>query len=251
MPVGAGVGAAIRIGTSGWEYAHWGGRFYPSDLPRDRWFAHYADAFDTVEINATFYRLPSADVFGGWARRAPDGFVFAVKASRYLTHVKRLREPEEPLERLWTRARRLGEHLGPMLYQLPPRWKRNMERLEAFLDAVPRDAPQAIEVRDARWYGPELDELLAAAGVGLCLHDMPGSVPPTLEPVGPMAYVRFHGFGAKYGGGYPDDELERWADRMAGWADGGRPVWAYFNNDIGGHAVRDAQRLRGMLERRR
>lgn len=243
------MSAQVRIGTSGWEYRDWTGRFYPAELPRDRRLEFYADRFDTVELNNSFYRLPEPDTFGGWARRVPDGFAFAVKASRYLTHVRRLREPEEPLERLWTRARRLGGHLGPMLYQLPPRWLPNRERLAAFLAAVPRPEPQAIEIRDRRWYGQDLSTTLERAGVALCLHDMPGSATRP-QRVGPFVYVRFHGSGAKYGGRYTPQRLSAWAARMAEWASSGWPVWAYFNNDIDGHAVVDADRLRALLARR-
>ena len=243
------MSARVRIGTSGWEYAHWKGSFYPRDLPRDRRFEFYAERFDTVELNATFYRLPGADVFAGWADRAPNGFVFAVKASRYLTHLRRLREPAEPLDRLWSRARRLGRHLGPMLYQLPPRWRPNLERLEAFLAAVPPDDDQALEFRDRRWDRPDVITTLGASPVSLCLHDMPGSE-TTPRPVGRLVYVRFHGAGARYGGSYSSQRLSAWAGRIAGWAAAGLPVWAYFNNDLGGHAVVDADRLRTMVDRR-
>jgi uncharacterized protein YecE (DUF72 family) len=145
----------VRVGTSGWEYRDWRGRFYPRDLPKDRWLEHYVQHFDTVELNTSFYRLPAAETFAAWRDRLPDGFAMAVKASRYLTHIKRLRDPDEPLERFWSRARRLGDRLGPVLYQLPPRWRRNAERLAEFLDAVPRGAPQAIEFRDPSWYDPD------------------------------------------------------------------------------------------------
>lgn len=244
-----GVTAPIRIGTSGWEYDDWRGRFYPTDLSRDRWLEFYAERFDTVELNASFYRLPGGETFAGWARRVPVGFVFAVKASRYLTHVRRLREPGEPLDRLWSRAGRLGHHLGPVLYQLPPRWLPNVERLDAFLRAVPPDATQAIEIRDRRWYRADVLGAIATSSVSLCLHDMPGSEPP-LQPVGPIAYVRFHGAGERYGGAYSPQRLRAWADRMVGWAEDGRPVWAFFNNDRDGHAVLDADRLRAMIMRR-
>ena len=244
------MSAGVRIGTSGWEYAHWRGRFYPRDLPRDRWLEFYAREFDTVELNNSFYRLPDADAFTTWARRVPDGFSFAVKASRYLTHVRRLREPTEPLDRLWSRARCLGDHLGPMLYQLPPRWRPNPERLASFLEALPDGHPQALEIRDPRWYGRWLVSRLEGAGVSLCLHDMAGSAPQP-EPIGPFVYVRFHGSGIRYGGRYTPQRLAAWASRMAEWAASGSPVWAYFNNDMDGHAIRDAERLRSMLMRRR
>ena len=239
----------VRIGTSGWEYRHWAGGFYPLELPRSRWLEFYASRFDTVELNNSFYRLPDADTFDGWRRRVPDGFAFAVKASRYPTHLRRLRDPAEPLERLWSRARHLEDRLGPVLYQLPPRWRPNHDRLATFLAALPRDHQQAIEVRDRRWYGRRLSAALDDAGVALCLHDMSGSATRP-ERVGPFVYVRFHGSGEKYGGSYPSQRLTAWAARISAWAEAGWPVWAYFNNDIGGHAVRDADRLRVMLARR-
>lgn len=238
-----------RIGTSGFEYAHWRDDFY-AGVPRTRWLERYSQEFDTVELNATFYRLPAADAFDRWAARVPDSFRFAVKASRYLTHMKRLREPHEPIERLWRRASRLERRFGPVLYQLPPRWKPNLDRLQAFLAAIPPDHPQAIEIRDDRWYGPEAIRMLRGADVALCLHDMPGSATRP-EPVGPFVYLRFHGAGGeKYGGRYPSQRLAAWADRIGSWVGDGLPVWAYFNNDIGGHAVRDAARLREMVARR-
>jgi uncharacterized protein YecE (DUF72 family) len=243
------VSVRVRVGTSGWEYRHWAGRFYPRQLARDRWLEFYAQRYDTVELNNSFYRLPAAETFASWAERVPRGFTFAVKASRYLTHLRRLREPDEPLDRLWSRARRLGGHLGPMLYQLPPRWRPNHERLADFLRALPSREPQAIEIRDRRWYGRRLSAALDEAGVALCLHDMAGSATRP-EPIGPFAYVRFHGSGARYGGRYTSQRLAAWATRMAEWAASGRPVWAYFNNDIDGHAVRDADRLREFLARR-
>jgi uncharacterized protein YecE (DUF72 family) len=240
--------AAVRIGTSGWEYRHWAGRFYPANLPMDRWLEHYGSEFDTVELNNPFYRLPDGDQFATWARRVPASFRFAVKASRYLTHLRRLREPREPLDRLWSRARRMGDRLGPVLYQLPPRWRPNRERLAAFLRAVP-EAPQAVEFRDRRWYGASTTALLRDAGVALCLHDMPGSATRP-EPVGPFVYLRFHGSTGRYAGSYSSQRLTAWADRIAGWAGEGLPVWAYFNNDVDGHAVRDAVRLRSLVARR-
>jgi uncharacterized protein YecE (DUF72 family) len=242
------MAASVRIGTSGWEYRHWEGRFYPRDLPRDRWLEHYATEFDTVELNNSFYRLPGADQFRRWADRVPARFRFAVKASRYLTHVKRLRDPDEPIRRFWTRVRHLGPRRGPVLYQLPPRWKPDLDRLEAFLDAVPR-AAQAVEIRDRRWYGPTTFALLEGARVALVLHDMPGSASEPV-PVGPLVYIRFHGAGAKYGGSYSPQLLSAWADRVAGWAREGLPVWAYFNNDAAAHATRDADRFRSYVSSR-
>ena len=232
----------IRIGCSGWQYQHWRGDFYPAELPQSRWLEYYAERFDTVEINNTFYRLPEAQTFAAWGRRAPRGFIYAVKASRYLTHMKKLKEPRDALQRFFTRARRLGASFGPVLYQLPPRWPVNVDRFEAFLRALPRTRLHAVEFREPSWYATEIFQLLERYRVALCLHDMAGSASERIA-VGPFVYVRFHGV-QKYAGRYSDDVLEGWAEWLASQARSGRAVYAYFNNDVGGHAPRDAARLR-------
>jgi uncharacterized protein YecE (DUF72 family) len=239
----------FRVGCSGWQYRHWRGEFYPADLPASRWFDYYAERFDTVEINNSFYRLPEAAVFEGWRRRAPRGFLYAVKASRYLTHNKKLKDPEEPVARFFDRATHLSEKLGPVLYQLPPGWKVNLERLEAFLALLPRRARHVMEFRDRSWYSDAVFEALDRGAVALCLHDMPGSAPER-RSVGPFAYVRFHGYDERYGGRYSDERLEDWAGWLTERTLEGRDVYAYFNNDVGGHAPQDALRLRAMLEAR-
>jgi len=233
----------VRVGCSGWQYKHWRGNFYPADLPLKSWFEHYASVFDTVEINNSFYRLPEASTFAAWSARAPRGFLFAVKASRFLTHMKKLKEPEDPLDRFFRRARSLGRHLGPVLYQLPPGWKLDLGRLEYFLMSLPRDVAQVIEFRDTTWYAPEVYALLERHRVSLCLHDMPGSATGRLR-VGPCVYVRFHGASGRYNGSYPDDRLADWAQWLEEQARTGIDVYAYFNNDVGGHAPRNALVLR-------
>ena len=242
-------GGHARIGCSGWEYKHWRGDFYPADLPRTEWFQHYASRLDTVEINNSFYRLPERATFEAWRKRAPNGFEFAVKASRFLTHMKKLKDPEEPLERLFSRMRGLGSRLGPVLYQLPPGWKVNVERFRHFLDVLPDDARHVVEFRDPSWYDREVCRLMEERGVALCLHDMKGSATKR-ERVGPFVYVRFHGTTSKYGGGYSEDCLRGWADWLNAQRDQGCDVYAYFNNDAGGHAPRDAMTLRRVLEDR-
>jgi uncharacterized protein YecE (DUF72 family) len=237
--------SSVRVGCSGWQYAHWRGDFYPADVPQSQWLEYYAACFDTVEINNTFYRLPESPTFAAWRRRAPRGFVYAVKASRFLTHMKKLKDPEEPLRRFFTRARQLQRTFGPVLYQLPPRWPLNVERLEAFLRRLPRGRPQAIEFREPSWYADAVFALLERYGVALCLHDMHGSASGMLA-VGPFVYVRFHGV-QKYSGSYADGVLDRWAAWLAERARAGLPVYAYFNNDTGGHAPRDAVRLRDRI----
>jgi uncharacterized protein YecE (DUF72 family) len=235
-----------RVGCSGWQYRHWRGDFYPGSLPQSRWFEHYASVFDTVEINNTFYRLPEMATFAAWAERAPADFEFAIKASRFLTHMKKLKDPEEPVERMFSRMRALGSHLGPVLYQLPPGWTVDADRFAHFLDVLPEQVRHAVEFRDSSWYVPAIRALAAAHDVAICLHDMPGSATGR-NVEGPFVYVRFHGASTRYGGSYSDDRLRRWAawlnDRLAEGCD----VYAYFNNDVGGHAPRNALTLRRML----
>ena len=239
--------ARVRIGCSGWQYKHWRGDFYPDNLPASRWLEHYAAHFDTVEINNSFYRLPSAETFAAWRSRVPRGFLYAVKASRYLTHMKKLTTPADPLALLFSRARQLRDRLGPTLYQLPPRWPRNLERLAAFVRALPKSRQHAIEFRDPSWYTDETFDLLERHHVALCLHDMAGSATGRMA-VGPFVYVRLHG-PQKYAGRYPDSQLREWADWTARRSQQGVPVYIYFNNDTGGHAPRDAIRLRDLCHR--
>lgn len=236
----------IRIGCSGWNFKHWRERFYPKGLPVARWFEFYAEHFDTVEINNSFYRLPKPETFAKWRDQAPPGFCYAVKANRYITQAKKLIDPEEPLERMMTSVRHVGDRLGPILYQLPSSLGLNLERLKQFLSVLPRDVTSVFEFRDRSWYGPETYGLLERHGASFCIHDMAGSASERIA-VGPIAYVRFHGGKGKYWGRYSDDALLGWADWMVEQADSGRSVWAYFNNDIHADAIHDAQTLRSMV----
>jgi uncharacterized protein YecE (DUF72 family) len=227
---------------------------YPPDLPSARWLSSYAGRFATVEVNNTFYRLPEESTFAAWRAQVPRGFRFAVKASRFITHVKRLRDPEEPLERLFTRLRPLGAALGPVLYQLPPRWCPDTDRLEMFLSALPARLPgtshrlhHVMEMRDSRGYEECVLELLVRHRVSLCVHDMPGSASPRLA-TGPIVYVRLHGSEQRYGGTYPDVVLDDWAAWIRRMLAEGYDVYTYFNNDMHGHAVSDAERLRLRVE---
>ena len=243
---------ALRIGCSGWQYKHWRADFYPAELPQTRWFAHYALSFDTVEINNSFYRLPEATTFARWREQAPRRFLYAVKASRFLTHMKKLKDPEDPLFRFFENAKQLGPHLGPILYQLPPNFGINLERLEVFLRALRtsyRGYQHTLEFRESSWYDERVFELLRRYGVALCLHDMQKSATGKMV-VGPFIYVRYHFGTQRYGGRYDDERLEEWADWLAARAGEGLDVYAYFNNDTGGHAPRDAVRLRAMIQRR-
>jgi uncharacterized protein YecE (DUF72 family) len=238
--------APIRIGCSGWIYRHWRGAFYPEKRAVKHWFQYYAEHFDTVEINNSFYRLPKAETFDAWREQAPSGFCYAVKANRFLTQAKKLKDCEEPLKRMMPPFRHLGEALGPILYQLPPRFRINLERLESFLQIVARDVTNIFEFRDKSWYVPETLALLDRYGASFCAHDMPGSASPR-EAVGPVAYLRFHGGEGKYWGRYSDERLIGCTDWMVAQARAGRAVWAYFNNDAEAHAIHDAQTLRAMV----
>ncbi|WP_116089861.1 DUF72 domain-containing protein [Sphingomonas crusticola] len=245
MPQGTedGDGASIRIGCSGWNYRHWRGPFYPEKLPVKRWFEFYAEQFDTVEINNSFYRLPPAETFDKWREQAPPGFAYAVKANRYLTQAKKLKDCAEPVARMMAPVRHLGATLGPILYQLPPTLQLNLARLEEFLTLLPKDLIHVFEFRHPSWYVPETSELLAAKGASFCCHDMAGSVSPRWA-VGPIVYVRFHGGVGKYWGRYERALLADWADWMQEKKAHGRTVWAYFNNDIFAHAIADALELK-------
>ena len=234
---------AVRVGCSGWQYKHWKGDFYPADLPQTAWLEYYARHFDTVEVNNSFYRLPDEGIFASWKARTPAAFLFGVKASRFLTHMKKLKDPEEPVERLFSRARELQGKFGPVLYQLPRQLPKNLERLAGFLAILPPRVKHAIEFRESSWYDEEVMRLLRKHHVAICLHDMPGSVPPRLLTAR-FAYIRFHGATGRYNGAYPRQLLEQWADWLAAID---CPAFVYFNNDIGGHAPRDARTLRELL----
>ena len=256
VPASDGPGVA-HIGCSGWHYKSWKGIVYPADLPTTDWLRAYTRRFATVELNNSFYRLPAESTFAAWREQVPRGFVFAVKASRFLTHIKRLRDPEEPLDRLLTHAKPLGPTLGPLLYQIPPRWFPDPERLETFLAALPerftltsrRRLYHVLEVRDPRGYEPWVIDLLRRYNVTLCVHDMRQSESPLLL-VGPILYIRFHGYGVKYGGSYPDEVLDEWARWIRKALATGRDAYVYFNNDVNGYAVYDAERLRLRVEGR-
>ena len=239
----------IWIGTSGWIYPHWVGRFYPPDLPARDHLAFYAQHFPTVEINRSFYRLPTRDQFRSWAEQTAGhpGFLFAVKASRYITHLKKLRDVDEALDRFIDAAAGLGERLGPCLYQLPPHWRADPLRLEQFVARLPRQHCAAFEFGDPSWYRPDIARILEDGGCAL-VTAVGGSLssPPDAPRVGPFDYVRFH-HGA-HGIGFSRAELEQWAKRLAGYAAEGRDAYAYFNNDPDGHAVADACTLRELLE---
>lgn len=241
----------VWIGTSGWHYQHWRGGLYPAGLPASKWLAHYAQRFSTVELNNAFYRLPEGRTFAAWSAALPEGFVVAVKMSRYLTHVKRLHDPREPVNRFMERARELGDKLGPVLLQLPPNLRLDLDSLDAALAEFPRHVRVAVELRHGSWFVPDTRELLESRGAALCIAD-------TYEGLGvnspawrtaDWGYIRFHAGRARPHPCYGRTALQTWADRLAElWPDRS-DVFAYFNNDGHGCAPRDARVLAAAVSR--
>jgi uncharacterized protein YecE (DUF72 family) len=241
--------APIHVGCSGWVYRHWREIYYPPALPQKQWFAHYSAEFDTVEINASFYRLPLLKTFEGWRNKAPPGFRYAVKVNRFITHNKKLLDCVGPVAEFAGLARALGDKLGPLLHQLPPSLRRNDERLAAYLAHLPADLEHVVEFRHDSWYDPAVLALLDRHGAGFVAHDLAGLLSPRWAS-GRTTYVRFHGTGGKYWGRYSDDQMAEWADWLMAQRSDGRSVWAYFNNDIHGHALEDARTLKRALATR-
>ncbi|EPR43981.1 protein of unknown function DUF72 [Desulfovibrio sp. X2] len=234
------------VGTSGWSYAHWHGPFYPEDLGQDGELGYYARRFRSVEVNATFYRLPEAHTVRAWREQAGPGFVFACKASRYATHMKKLKAPGRSTGKLFAVLREFGEALGPVLFQLPPRWSLNLPRLRAFLAVLPEGLRCAFELRDRSWIVPSVLDLLEKAGAAFCIYELAGYRSPR-EVTAPFVYLRLHGPGDAYQGSYADEELADWAGAARAWLEEGRDVYCYFDNDQQGFAARDAARLRDLL----
>lgn len=234
----------VHVGTSGWHYQHWRERFYPRDLPSSQYLEFYARHFDTVELNNTFYRLPPAPAVEAWRDTSPPKFRFAVKGSRYLTHMKKLRDPAPGIERFFKRADLLGEKLGPVLFQLPPNWSVNESRLAGFLEALPTGHRYAIEFRDPSWNKPEITELLKRFQAAYCMFDLAGYQSPQTLTAN-FTYIRLHGPGRKYEGSYPRATLESWASRLREW-DLDR-AYVFFDNDQAAYAVEDALRLRELV----
>jgi len=232
-----------HIGTSGWQYADWRGRFYPEDVPQREWLEYYAGRFETVEVNNSFYRLPERDTFRAWRDRTPEGFIVTVKASRFITHLKRLKDPEEPVELLWERATGLGDRLGPVLFQLPPRFPVDVPRLKELVAVLPERLRAAFEFRDPSWYTRDVFDLIDGRGAALVWPHRPRDR-MTLPALGGWVYVRFHQ-GSMRGPDYRRDTLRRWASRIA--AADADEAFVYFNNDQGGAAIRDARTMRELL----
>ncbi|HTL61790.1 MAG TPA: DUF72 domain-containing protein [Nitrospira sp.] len=239
-------GCEVRIGTSGWHYKHWLGPFYPAELRPSEMLAWYMDRFDTVELNNSFYHLPAPETFAGWRRTTPSSFCFAVKGSRYITHRKKLNDPSSALRRFMEPVNALGDKLGPILFQLPPRWSCNVPRLNTFLEALPRARRYTFEFRDPSWHAPAVYRALGRYNAAFCLYELDGFEAP-YQLTADFVYVRLHGPGRKYQGDYSAKQLRDWARRITRWRTKLKAVYVYFDNDQAGYAAKNAAQLKSML----
>lgn len=243
------MSGAVHIGTSGWNYKHWKGVFYPQELPQKKWLAYYVDHFDTVEVNNTFYQLPLSSTFESWREIVPQGFTFALKASRFITHMKKLKDPQTSSEKFFDRSERLEDKLGPILFQLPPGWQLSIDRLTEFLEVIPSEHRYVFEFRNESWLTKAVFDLLKQHNVAFCIQDFRGKQSPR-EITADFAYVRMHGPGElAYAGSYAEAALKNWARQIESWRKELNDVYVYFNNDIGGCAVKDAARLQRLVSR--
>jgi len=239
------VASKIHIGTSGWHYPHWNGRFYPPGLPDREKLLYYAARFEIVELNNTFYRLPTESAVDGWREHSPADFRFAVKGSRFITHMKKLKDPGPALEKFFSRVDLLGRKMGPVLFQLPPRWEMDEKRLSAFLEALPEGPRYAFEFRDPTWNHPAIENLLRTFRAAYCIYDLAGYQSP-LTVTTDFTYVRLHGPGGKYQGSYSAEVLWEWGNRLRGW--GLKDSYIFFDNDQDAFAVQNAFQLKEMMD---
>jgi len=241
--------ADIRIGTSGYHYKHWLGRYYPAGMKANEMLAHYLRDFDTVELNNTFYQLPTESTFDAWRKNTPANFLYAVKGSRFITHMIKLKDAQRGLTNFMPRAERLRSKLGPILWQLPPGWKVNVERLEEFLSILPKEHRYTFELRNETWMTDEVLELLKKYNAAFCIYELAGYHSP-IELTADWTYVRLHGpTSFKYQGSYSDAQMEEWAERIRGWSRKLKAVYVYFDNDDSAYAVDNALTLKKMLGR--
>jgi uncharacterized protein YecE (DUF72 family) len=241
-------GGNIHIGTSGWHYEHWKGPFYPEDLSKDAFLSYYSQHLRTVEINNSFYQLPKREVLIQWRDAVPKGFIFSFKANRYITHMKKLKDPEDSLSRMLDAVRALDDKLGPILFQLPPKWGLDAERFYDFLDALPPQYRYAFELRDPEWLDTQVYNALTELGIAFCIYEFAGRVSPK-EITADFVYIRLHGpTDVPYQGKYSTQTLSGWAGAISTWVGQGREVFCYFDNDEAGYAAQDALRLQEMLK---
>ncbi len=236
----------IYIGTSGWNYAHWIGTFYPGKLKSTGYLGYYANHFHSVEVNNSFYRWPEEHIFNSWKVTVPGNFVFSVKANRYITHMKKLIVDKRSLNELFGRSAELGRKCGPILFQLPPNWKMNIERLKTFLEALPPKRRCTFEFRHPSWHCDDVYALLTQHQCAFCIYDIGGFQSPILATTN-FVYIRLHGPGNKYQGSYTDGELNSWADQCMQWAKEGKDTFIYFDNDEKAYATLNAKTLQDKI----
>ena len=234
----------IHIGTSGWIYDHWGKVFYPKECPKTKWLEFYVTHFGTVELNASFYRLPKPQTFENWRKRTPDSFLWAVKANRFITHIKRLKDAEEPLERFHGSVEMLKEKLGPILIQLPPSLSFDEAVLSNFCQHLKVNHRYALEVRHPSWAQERAIDILRDNNIALCISDTAGRYPYIEEDTATFIYIRLHGSKKLYASEYSEEELEAYARKIRDWS---KDIYLYFDNDYGGYAIRNAKRLKEIL----
>jgi uncharacterized protein YecE (DUF72 family) len=237
---------SIHIGTSGWHYKHWRGPFYPSDMTAKDFLSHYLKFFHTVELNNSFYRLPEEKTLINWSQAVPPGFIFAAKGSRFITHMKKLRDPEESANLFLQRIQNLGDKLGPILFQLPPFLKWDLDRLSLFLEKLPGHLRFSFEFRDPSWFRDETYRALAEKGAALCIFDFSGRQAPKIITAD-FVYLRLHGPEGPYRGQYGSEALSGWASDFSRWAGEGKDIYCYFDNDQAGFAAQDAMNLQKMV----
>ncbi len=238
----------LHIGTCGWHYTHWIGPFYPQETRPAAFLDHYAARFSAVEVDNTFYRLPKPETLEHWRDATPEDFAFTCKASRFITHMKKLKEPEKTLPPFFDGMTALGDKLKVVVFQLPPRWRCNLERLQSFLAALPKGRRYAFEFRDESWFDPAVYAALQDRGAAFCIYDLAGRQSPH-EVTADFVYLRLHGPAAAYEGSYSARHLARLAERLHDWRRQGRDCFVFFDNDAEGQAPRDALRLIKRIEK--
>lgn len=237
----------ILIGTSGWKYDHWNGTFYPEELKKKNQLDFFTQQFDTVELNNSFYRQPTASNFTSWYHQVPKGFIYSVKANRYFTHLKKLKVSGTDLDDFLSAAEGLKTALGPILFQLPPKWKINVERFKSFLELLPKNFRYTFEFREPSWYHEDIFNLLKEYNAAFCIYELGGHLSPVISTAD-FVYIRLHGPGAKYQGSYTDDSLCTWKEKCMDWANIGKDVYVYFDNDQLGYAAFNALKLKELLK---
>jgi len=237
----------LIIGTSGYSYNHWKSKFYPKGLPASEWLEYYSKKFSSVELNYTFYKLPEEKTFISWNKKTPESFIFSIKASRFITHIKRLKDSGPSIKLLIQRLKTIRKKLGPILFQLPPNFALNKERLEDFVSVLPKKYDFVFEFRDPSWFDEKVFEILKKRKLGFCIYNMPGMDCPHAV-TSDFVYIRFHGSGEIYSSNYTDKQLKLWAAKIKGFLKNNLDVYVYFNNDANAFAINNALKLKQLLK---